>query len=140
VTTESSRKFYIDSSALTKLVVTELESQTLEAFLAADTPDLVTSELASVELHRFAMRRGDEAAVQSREVLLGVAQFPITPEILQHASTIQPRFLRTLDAIHVATALNIGELSGVITYDRRMAEAVRANGLTVFAPGAVDDV
>ena len=137
MTTEYSRKFYIDSSALVKLVVSEAESEALETFLAEE-PDLVSSELTSVEVLRFSLRRGDEAVVLAQDALVGVAEFPISPDILREASTIHPRFLRTLDAIHVATALAIGELEGVITYDRRMAEAARANGLTVLAPGSAE--
>ena len=65
---------------------------------------------------------------------------PISNQIIEAAAMLKPEQLRTLDAIHVATALNIGDLAGIVTYDRLMAEAARANGLTVLAPGAVEDV
>lgn len=70
-------------------------------------------------------------------------QFSLTPisgRILEVAAALKPEHLRTLDAIHVATALDFGDLEGVVTYDRRMAEAARANGLTVLAPGATEDI
>jgi predicted nucleic acid-binding protein len=127
---------YIDSSALLKLIVVEDETSALEADLAS-RDGLVTSSLAVVECHRAVRRAANRRIVQRTEqVFDAVYLLDLTPVILERASTIEPAMVRSLDAIHIATALSVDDHTlEVITYDDRMAEAARSGGLRVVQPG-----
>lgn len=127
---------YIDSSALLKLAVREPETSALEAYLA-QCEGVIASRLAVVECLRAARRASRARVLQAVEhVLEAVYLLEITPAILDSAATASPPFLRTLDAIHLATALSVGDPKlEVIVYDERLAEAARAAGLEVVQPG-----
>lgn len=127
---------YIDSSALLKLAFPEAETAAVEADLA-DRDGLISSRLCAIECARAFRRSGGRTALQSLEALLeGVVFIEISSDIAAHASDVGPSGLRALDAIHLASALSTGDPSlEVITYDHRLAEAARANGLTVVQPG-----
>ena len=127
---------YLDSSALVKLMVREDETSALEADLA-NRDGLVTSSLAMVECRRAAGRAGNRRVLQRvSDVLDAVYLLDLTNPILDQASNVRPAPIRSLDAIHIATAISIGDVDlDVITYDDRMAEAARANGLRVAHPG-----
>ena len=127
---------YIDSSALLKLVVREPETSALEADLA-NRDGLVASRLAVLECRRAA-RRASHARLLQRvdEVLDAIYLVDLTPAILDDAAAAGSPLLRSLDAIHLVTALSIGDDAlEVITYDARLADAARASGLTVVQPG-----
>ena len=129
---------YLDSSALVKLVASEPESAALFAFLAGRT-ELTSSAIARVEVTRAVERRGEDGDLQERaeRVLASIALLRIDDAVLTAAGTLQPKTLRTLDAIHLAAALSVREeLEGVVVYDRDLAVAVRGQGLTALAPGA----
>src|SRR5688500_5029687 len=123
---------YLDSSALVKLMVREDETSALEADLA-DRDGLVTSSLAMVECRRAAARAGNRRVLQRvSDVLDAVYLLDLTTPVLEHAAALLPAPMRSLDAIHIATAVSIGDADlDVITYDDRMADAARANGLRV---------
>lgn len=125
---------YADTSALAKLVLEEPEAPSLRSYLAAVGP-VTTSAITATELVR-AVRRVDpglEAAANTVIDALTLADLDIG--ILTVAGTLAPPQMRTLDAIHVATALALGgELDAVVTYDARMAAAARSAGLRVEAP------
>jgi len=127
---------YLDASALVKLAVHEPETPALEhAVLNRDA--LFSSELGAVELHRALGRSGRrEAHAQAEEVLEAVFLAGLTPTIRERAGRLAPSTLRTLDAIHVATALSLSlpDLE-FVTYDDRQADAARAHGLRVLQPG-----
>jgi uncharacterized protein len=127
---------YIDSSALVKLIVQEPETAALEADLA-NRDGLLTSRLALLECRRAARHVPHRRVLQTVDAVLeALYLLDITPVILDAAAALDPPSLRSLDAIHVATALSIGEPRlDVITYDTRCAEAARAHGLTVVSPG-----
>lgn len=127
---------YLDSSALVKLMVREDETSALEVDLV-DRDGLVTSSLAMVECRRAAGRARNRRVLQRvSEVLDAVYLLDLTAPILEAAAGLRPAPVRSLDAIHIATALSVGDADlEVITYDERMAEAVRANGLHVAQPG-----
>jgi predicted nucleic acid-binding protein len=127
---------YVDSSALLKLVVREPETAALEADLA-DRDGLVASRLAVVECRRAAQRASHGRVLQTVDQILdAIYLIEVTPAMLDDAAAVDPPVLRSLDAIHLATALSVGDPDlEVITYDRRFAEAARANGLTVVQPG-----
>ena len=127
---------YIDSSALLKLVVREPETSALEADLA-NRDGLVASRLAVLECRRAA-RRASHARLLQRvdEMLDAIYLLDLTPAILDDAATAGSPLLRSLDAIHLVTALSVGDDAlEVITYDARLADAARASGLTVVQPG-----
>lgn len=125
---------YLDSSALVKLVVMEPETAALTAH-ARGRERMASSALALVEVVR-AIRRSAPAAVPSAErVLEELDLIPVDDTLLRAAGGLQQRDLRSLDAIHVATAASLAaQLSEVITYDRRMASAAGALGLPVAQP------
>jgi predicted nucleic acid-binding protein len=127
---------YLDSSALLKLVVVEPETSALEADLAG-RDGLVASRLAALECRRAARRTSNKRVLQTVEqVLDAVYLLDITPAILDRAAIADPPLLRSLDAIHLATAVSIDDPRlEVITYDRRFAEAAQSSGLRVAQPG-----
>jgi predicted nucleic acid-binding protein len=131
---------YVDASALVKLVVREAESAALERELEHQ-PDLATSTLTAIELARAVARaRADGTVAVADErtldgLLAATAEIPLTDEIRARASTLAPVQLRTLDAIHLASALTLaGDLDGLLTYDARMQQAAAAHGIVVLAP------
>ena len=127
---------YLDSSALVKLVVVEPESRALLAQLE-EWPQRVSSALALTELPRALERAGLGAAAhrRAREVLGRIALVDVDRRILATAATLEPRALRTLDAIHLATALAVREdLEIVVTYDRRLRAAAERVQIHVVAP------
>jgi predicted nucleic acid-binding protein len=127
---------YLDTSALTKLVRIEAETEGLRRWLEQGTAThLVSSEIATVELVRAARRSGESAVPVARQVLAGLSLVSLTSEMLQRAAQLEPPELRSLDAIHLATALELGsELATLVAYDRRMLAAADALGLSVAAP------
>jgi uncharacterized protein len=129
-------KAYIDASALLKLVVEEAETAALEADLAG-REGLLASRLAMLECRRAVRRVRHRRLLQTVDAVFeAVYLLDITTPILDAAAALEPPLLRALDAIHVATAVSIGDPDlEVITYDDRCAAAARANGLAVVAPG-----
>ena len=127
---------YVDSSALVKLMVREPETAALEAHLA-ESEGLLTSRLTTLECGRAARRTANKRLLQAlEEVVEATYLLDITPAIVELATAMDPPLLRSLDAIHLATALSIDDPDlELITYDDRLAEAARANGLTVVQPG-----
>lgn len=129
---------YLDSSALVKFVVRERESEGLRAWVAAH-PAAVTSALAVTEVRRaigrLSPRRG--LSDRARLVLDGVALLAVDQDVLEKAARLAPAELRTLDAIHIASALSLGvDLLAFVTYDGRQRDAARKAGLPLVQPGA----
>ena len=124
---------YLDSSALAKIVNRERESGALARRLRGAR--LVTSALARVEVARAARRLTTPPRRPLDEVLRTVTVVSIDDDVLLAAAELEPAQLRTLDAIHLATALRVEqELDGFITYDRRLGDAAVRAGLSVEAP------
>ena len=128
---------YLDASAIVKWVVRESEWRALSTHLR-DRPVRVTSRIAFVEVHRALARVGgtksDEriSAVFDRIVML-----ELDAAVAATAARLGPLILRTLDAIHLASAMAIGgQLEAIVTYDRRLADAARTLGIEVASPGA----
>ncbi len=128
---------YLDSSALVKLVVREAESDALFDFVQGYSR-LASSLLSVVEVHRAVRRLPKEyRAAQARavRVLAGIERVELSIDLVSAAAELDPPPLRTLDAIQLATALAFGaEIAGMVVYDRRLTDAARDAGLTVFAP------
>lgn len=127
---------YLDSSAVVKLVVSEPESEALRRFLAAHE-ERVASGLVRVEVLR-ALRRthgGSRATLRRAEqVLEGIALIAVDEPILRDAAAVGPDRLRSLDAVHLATALSLDELETLVTYDVRLGAAAVQAGVDVASP------
>jgi len=128
---------YVDTSALVKLVVREAESEAVEAELDR-WGDRSTSAVTAAELPRAVARREVEDVVRPElvDVLLAVVtEVLVDREVLRVAAQLGPTELGTLDAIHLASALSLGEdLGGLLSYDRRLLDAAAVAGLPTLAP------
>jgi predicted nucleic acid-binding protein len=130
----ASRLIYVDSSALVKLAVREPESQALRRHLLRRRT-LVSSALARVEVLRALLSLGEPAVRRGEEVLAGIDLVRINDRVLRSAAELTPEDVRSLDAIHLATAGLFGaELHRIVTYDKRMASAAEALGWHVDQP------
>ena len=128
---------YVDSSALLKLVLPEPERPELERVLSR-WPDRISSVILVIECQRIAKRAGVPAGLRSRlDGELGtVALIRLDEPVQRLAGSLGPRELRSLDAIHLATALSCGDYpEAFITYDDRLAAAARTLHLNVLQPG-----
>ena len=133
----SGTRLYVDASALVKLVISEPESGALQDLLCA-RDDLVTSAVAVVEVIRAARRASASASVLARAhaVVQSVHLLAVDLKVLDRAGDLEPDTLRTLDAIHLASALSLGsDLEAMVVYDRRLAAADGAAGVRVQSPG-----
>jgi predicted nucleic acid-binding protein len=125
---------YVDSSAIVKLAVREPESDALRKYLRRRRP-LVSSALARTEVLRSLLPGGETALAAGRRVLERVDLVRVNDRVLNLAATLPPLELRTLDAIHLATAARLGpDLGEIITYDERMAAAARSMGFKASSP------
>ena len=125
---------YLDSSALVKLAVREMHSDALRKHLRRRRP-LMSSALARTEVLRSLLPGGEQALAAGRAVLSRVDLVRVNDPILGQAGTMSPVELRSLDAIHLATAGRIGtDLAEIVTYDQRMAAAALAMGYKVSSP------
>lgn len=128
---------YLDTSALAKLVTLEAETDALRAWIETTDDDLVTSDLARTELTRAVRRWAPDRATTVRDVLAGLTILTMPTALFESAGRLDPPELRSLDALHLATALELGDdLRGIVAYDRRLAEAAAAYGISVASPGA----
>jgi uncharacterized protein len=125
---------YLDSSALVKLAVREVHSDALRKHLRRRRP-LMSSALARAEVLRALLPGGEPALAAGRQVLSRVDLVRVNDPVLSQAGTMLPVELRSLDAIHIATAGRIGaDLAEIVTYDQRMAAAARSMGYKVSSP------
>jgi predicted nucleic acid-binding protein len=127
---------YLDSSALVKLIVREPESAALAEFLRGHS-ERVASALSLTEVPRALGRAGFGAAERrrAREILTRVALVDVDRRTLAAAAALDPPTLRTLAAIHLATALTLREdLAALVTYDRRLAAAAKRADVEALAP------
>jgi uncharacterized protein len=128
------RAVYLDSSAIVKLAVAEPESAALRRYLRRRRP-LVSSVLARAEVARALLPLGEPAVRRGQEVLARLELIRISDRILAAAGSLLPTELRTLDAIHLATARQLGgDLARLITYDERLRTAAAAKGRAASTP------
>ena len=126
--------WYIDSSAIIKLIKPEKESAALIKKLPKS---LITSSIARVEVARTIAQNEPDLLDYAYDVLIDIQMVPVEDSIITIAANL-PVFtkLRTLDAIHMASATAIKNvLKGVITYDKQMANAAESLGFAVLSPG-----
>ncbi len=129
---------YLDSSALLKLVRAEAETDALREWLASHRQQpAVTSEVGRVEVLRAARRVGPQVQAEARLVVGDLDLVPLDRAVQDLAADIGTPGLRTLDALHLASAvLLIEHLTAFVAYDHRLADAARSEGLAVVAPGS----
>jgi predicted nucleic acid-binding protein len=132
---------YADTSALVKLVREEAESAGLRAYL--EGADLVSSELVLTEIPRAVRRAAaqdhalplDLLLKRAAELIDALALRPLDRALLAGAGALAEPALCALDAIHVASAVNLDPIDAFVTYDERQAAAARLAGLRTMAPG-----
>ena len=127
---------YLDSSALMKLVRMENETAALRDWLG-ERPEqpVISSELGRVEVLRAARRVGGRALAEARAVVGDIDLVPLDRTVQDLASDIGDPLLRTLDTLHVASAVLLSdELTVFVAYDQRLTSAAQAAGLVVATP------
>lgn len=126
---------YLDSSAVVKLVRQEAETTAPRSWLAANAKPLVSSSLVRTEVAR-ALHRNDPAALTILPAVIAlIHQRPVTDGILNVAARFPDATLRSLDAIHLATAADLSSvLTWFVAYDKRLSETARSHGLPVVTP------
>jgi predicted nucleic acid-binding protein len=129
------RVTYLDSSAIVKLVNEEPESAALRQYLRRREP-FVASALARTEVARALLPLGAAMVRRGHDTLGRIELVRVSDRILVAAGALLPHELRSLDAIHLATARELGgDLAQLVTYDERLASAAAGLGLRVAAPG-----
>jgi predicted nucleic acid-binding protein len=124
---------YLDTSALAKLVVRETETDALRHYLAGST--VVASAVVRTELLRVGLRLGERYLAAADALLSGVAEVTVTRDRLDRAGRLAPAPLRSLDALHLATALDLGaDLDVLVAYDGRLLDAAAQHGLRTASP------
>lgn len=123
---------YTDASAIVKLIVEEPDSAALAGFIR-EFDDVVTSRVGIVETRRAAARRGGAEAMGAT-VTQAIGVIELDEAIADAAARLEPTTLRTLDSVHIASALALYRLDAFVTYDDRLASAAQAAGLPVVSP------
>lgn len=126
---------YVDTSALGAVLLDQPHSPALLDWLDATPAALVSSDLLETELRRIAVREGlDQSDVT--QLVDGVSLASLDRAVYRSAGLLPMPYLRALDALHLEAAMRL-DVSGILTYDRRLWQAARACGLDVFSPGVV---
>lgn len=129
---------YLDASALVKLVLKEPGHDDLRSYLDGRN-SRATSVISEVEVPRAVARATGADPSEVSLLLQGVIVLHLESAVTLAAARLQPLTLRLLDAIHLASAVDLGEdLADFVTYDRRLADAARSLGLRVVSPGLED--
>ena len=127
--------WYLDTSALVKLVVAEAETPALWRWLAADDRRPVTCDLGVTELRRAVGCGSPERIAMARLVLDTLTVVALARNTFLWAAQLDPPEMRSLDALHLAAALDLGDsLDGIVAYDVRLAAAADRHGIPVVAP------
>jgi predicted nucleic acid-binding protein len=129
---------YLDSSALLKLLFEEQESDALQVWLEArESVAKISSELAKVEVVRATRRLAPDAVPVAMSMLSQLDLVPLSGGVVDQAAVLGEPALRSLDAIHLASAVTLGtDLTAFIAYDHRLSAAASNLGLAVVQPGA----
>jgi uncharacterized protein len=133
----SPRRLYVDSSALIKLYLQERESTPLREFLSADDRIHCTSVISEIEALRVLVPQGRNILDIARAHFAAFYRVVLTNDLVRIAIELPSATLRAFEAIHIASALQVGA-DLLLTYDQRMGEAAQAAGLSVHAPGRGD--
>lgn len=126
---------YLDTSAIVKLIVDEPETGPLKDFLSALDAQMTTSVITGVECVRAVARQDPGLAAVAQRALDRFILLPLTTSITLRAADFAPASLRSLDAIHLATAVEVQpSLAGFLSYDNRLNEAALTVGIEASSP------
>jgi predicted nucleic acid-binding protein len=133
---------YLDSSAIGKLAFEEDGSELLAEYI--DSCDVVSSDIALTEVTRTARRIASEYPSNVlgdllEKIMIAMEEMVlimVETRTLVRAGALEGSFLRSLDAIHIATAQGLGDVDAFVTYDERQAAAARLAGFRTISPGA----
>ena len=118
-----------------KLVMDETHSSALRRWAVSHEGRLVGSDILRTEMMRAARRVAPGRMVRARAVLDSIELLRVSTPTFQRAEGIEPTLLRSLDALHLAAAMELGDdLDGIVTSAERLAEAAEANGITTISP------
>jgi predicted nucleic acid-binding protein len=126
-------RWYADTSAALKLLVTEDETEALSTAIDTEQPDLVACYLLETEIRRAVARFDELNQSDAVSVLDGIALYAAPPSLFREAGLLPGKHLRSLDALHLATAVRLG-VECMITYDARMITAAQEVGVPVSSP------
>ena len=127
--------FYLETSAAAKLLLDEPATEQLRRWMAPRASVIFSSDLLRTELLRLARRSTPDVVQQARTALGSMFLAELSTETYERAALLEPARLRSLDAIHLAAALEVGpDLDGIVTYDARLAEAAENLGVPVISP------
>ncbi|MHB8671151.1 MAG: PIN domain-containing protein [Acidimicrobiales bacterium] len=127
--------FYLDTSAAVKLVLAEARSAAMTRWARDHEGQIVSSDLLRTELLRSTRRGAPDLMPRARQILDSITLLGLPVVIFERAADLGPDLLRSLDALHLAAALELGdELDGLVTYDEHRAAAAALHGVAVLSP------
>lgn len=126
-------RWYIDTSAALKLLVTEAQTVALTSVLVTEQPDLVACYLLETELRRAVQRYDQLSQSDAIDLLRGVSLYEVPPSLFREAGLLPGSGLRSLDALHLSAAIRLG-VDCLLTYDDRMIAAARQIGVAAYSP------
>ena len=127
--------YYLDTSAAVKLLIAGECTDSLVRWLDSHEEQVFSSDLLRTELLRVTRRIAPDLMVQARAILDALVLLTLSTELCERAAILEPRLLRSLDAIHLAAAMEMGDgLRGLVTYDRRLAAGAESLGIKVLTP------
>lgn len=124
---------YVDTSAMATLLLGQARAPALLEWLNTSEVDLVSSDLLETELRRVGFRE-DLPQSEVSAVLDGVTLFGLDRTVFVGAGLLPMPYLRSLDALHLESALMLSA-DALLTYNHRLADAAHAVGLRTVAPG-----
>ncbi len=125
--------YYLDTSAAVKLLIAGEGTDSLVRWLDSHEEQVFSSDLLRTELLRVTRRIAPDLMVQARAILDALVLLTLSTELCERAAILEPRLLRSLDAIHLAAAMEMGDgLRGLVTYDRRLAAGAESLGIKVL--------
>ncbi len=128
---------YVDTSAMGALLIDQPESEALVNWLDNSDAYLVSSDLLETELRRLAVREDLDQSDVTR-LLEGISLASLDRAVFRSAGVLPLPYLRTLDALHLESAIRL-DAAMLLTYDHRLSQAARAVGLEVVAPGSEEN-
>lgn len=127
--------YYLDTSAAVKLLIPEEGTNSLIRWLVSHEDRVFSSDLLRTELLRVTRRAAPDLMVQARALLDALVLLTLSTELCERAAILEPRPLRSLDAIHLAAAMEMGDdLRGLVTYDQRLAACAESLGIEALSP------
>lgn len=135
---DAPEEWYVETSALVKLFIAEERSPELSTWIDGIEDRggaIFVSDLCRTEAYRAVVRTKPALSGRVGPLLDDLAGVRVTERDLAHARVLQPSSVRTLDALHLAVVLSHeGRIAGIVTYDRRLAEAAAALGIRTISP------